>query len=136
MLKASKVFLFGFWSLEVSWYVLWYTAQLYQGLIFLFEIFSESSQRYLSPEKLTQKNSQAIFQNYNLWMVQLTKTTKFTKLPSAKWLFCTTVNFIIQELKFCSFCVSVSLRGFRIQRKFQTEKSSPKRNHSWYQPLR
>ena len=44
---------------------------------------------------------------------KIDQNTNFAKLLSAKWLFCTIVNFIIHELKFWSFDKFFSFFGFQ-----------------------
>ena len=70
--------------------------------------------------------------NSNFWMVKLTKTPILPNFQVPNGFFCTTVNFIIQELKVFQivqifFCESVSLvsgKSERIEKKFETEKSN------------
>ena len=55
---------------------------------------------FLSTDKLTNKKSWAILQNFNSWMIKLTNHW-FCQITKFQIVIYITVNFIIQGLKFC-----------------------------------
>ena len=78
---------------SISW--IWFV-NLTIGPNYVFLIFSQFFHIF-SHERHWHKKSWAILQNFNSWMIKL---TKFAKLPSVKWCFCITVKKLFQGLKF------------------------------------